>query len=132
MRDRWRGWCGALLLAWAAGCGGGDGERVPVQGQVFYRGRPLAGGTIVFTPDPERGGSGPLAVAEVGADGHYSLRTDGKPGAVPGWHRVTVAPTAPAAEPAPALPRRYTDPETSGLSREVQPGRANFIDLHLD
>jgi hypothetical protein len=129
MRKRANGvtWAGLLVLA--AGCGSGETERVPVYGQVYYRGQPLAGGTLVFTPDTERGGRGPLALAEIGADGRYSLRTDGQPGAVPGWHRVTVAPSG--ADPA-GLPRHYRDPERSGLSREVRPDRANVIDLHLD
>lgn len=126
-RRRCANWLGLLVLA--AGCGPGEPARVPVYGQVHYRGQPLAGGTIVFTPDPERGGRGPLALGEIGADGRFSLRTDGQPGAVPGWHRVTVAPGG--ADPA-ALPRRYRDPERSGLGREVRADRANVIDLQLD
>ena len=73
-----------LLAALLAGCSRPDAELAPVQGQVFYRGRPLAGGTIVFTPDPERGGHGPQAIAEIGTDGRYTLLTSGKKGAVPG------------------------------------------------
>jgi hypothetical protein len=126
MGDRWGGWC--LLLVLAAGCGPGETERVPVRGRVLYRGQPLAGGTIVFTPDADRGGRGPLAVGEIDADGHYTLRTGDQPGAVPGWHRVTIA----AAGPEPSLPRRYRDPEHSGLSRQVRPDQANVIDLSLD
>jgi hypothetical protein len=123
-RGRWWG----LLLVLGAGCAPSDGERVPVRGQVFYRGQPLAGGTIVFTPDADRGGRGPLALGEIGADGRYSLRTGDRQGAVPGWHRVTVA----GAGGDPSLPRRYRDPEHSGLRRQVQADRANVIDLSLD
>ena len=43
--------CGALLLP-LAGCGQDGGKLAPVRGRVFYRGKPLPGGTIVFTPDP--------------------------------------------------------------------------------
>jgi hypothetical protein len=117
-----------LVLVIAAGCGPGGVERVPVHGQVLYRGQPLAGGTIVFTPDADRGGRGPLAVGEIDAEGHYHLRTGDNPGAVPGWHRITVAATAPDTP----LPRRYRDPENSGLSRQVRPDMPNVIDLALD
>jgi hypothetical protein len=126
MRGRWGRW--GLVLVLAAGCGPGGVERVPVHGQVLYRGKPLAGGTIVFTPDAERGGRGPLAVGAIDAEGHYFLRTGDNPGAVPGWHRITVAATAPDT----SLPRRYRDPEHSGLSRQVQPDMPNVIDLALD
>jgi hypothetical protein len=126
MRQRWKRWC-ALLLVLGAGCGSRETERTPVSGQVLYRGRPLAGGTIVFTPDPERGGRGPLAAGEIDAEGRYTLRTGGQPGAVPGWHRVTVA----AAGGDSALPRRYRDPDRSDLSRQVRAGQTNVIDLQL-
>ena len=99
-----------------------------MQGTVTYKGVPLKGGTVVFTPDPERGGQGPMALAEIRPDGTYSLRTDGDKGAVAGWHRITVAP----ADVRSALPRRYADPELSGISREVQPDRVNTINLRLD
>src|SRR5262245_62732384 len=111
----------ALLLVAALGCGGGAEEkRAAVGGQVFYRGRPLAGGTIVFAPDPGHGARGPLAWGEVGPDGRYSLRTGEKPGAVVGWHRVTVAAPGPA-----ALPARYSDPERSGQCHEVRDAPSN-------
>jgi hypothetical protein len=127
MRPVLRPACRAALLVLLAGCGPGEPELAPVSGQVLYRGRPLAGGTVVFTPDPDRGGRGPLAVAEVGPDGRYALKTEGRPGAVAGWHRITVAPPRSA-----ALPPRYRDPGRSGLRFEVQPGKANHHDLRLD
>jgi hypothetical protein len=118
----------ALALLLAAGCGDNGPSLTRVQGTVYYKGVPLKGGTVVFTPDPERGGQGPMALAEIRPDGTYSLRTDGDKGAVPGWHRITVSP----ADRRSAFPRRYADPELSGISREVQPDRVNTIDLRLD
>src|SRR5207248_2660078 len=70
----YRSLCGSmgLLLVVLAGCGRPAGTSLAgVKGRVFYRGRPLPGGTIVFTPDPERGGHGPQACAEIGPDGCY-------------------------------------------------------------
>ena len=121
----------ALLLALAAaGCGGEEPGVAPVRGTVYYRGAPVKGGLIVFTPDEERGGRGPAAEAVIGPDGSYVLRTAGERGAAPGWHRITVAGAAPG-EPS-ALPYRYADPDLSCLRREVEAGRGNVIDLHLD
>ena len=119
----------ALVLLTLAVFGCGQDEKLtPVRGQVFYHGKPLAGGTIVFTPDVERGGHGPLACGEIGPDGRYTLRTGDAPGIVPGWHRVTIAPPRPADE----LPRKYSDPEQSGLLREIKAGVAGEQDFHLE
>ncbi len=121
---------GGVLLA---GCGRSEPPLAPVRGQVTFRGQPLAGGTIVFTPDPQRGGSGPQAWAEIGPDGRYALCTGGKNGAVPGWHRVTIAPLRrQGGGTTVALPARYRDPELSGQCIEVRSERLNQCDLHLD
>jgi hypothetical protein len=131
-RGKWW-WPGLLLVA--AGCGSGHGkeELVPVYGKVLFRGRPLAGGTIVFVPDPERGGHGPLAMGTIDAEGNYVLRSDGRPGVVPGWHRITIAAPPSASDAGESrLPPRYTDPEHSGLAREVLAGKPNVIDLPLE
>ncbi|HTU90964.1 MAG TPA: hypothetical protein VMF69_12875 [Gemmataceae bacterium] len=120
--------CGFVLAVLAVlGCGH-DEPLTPVHGRVFFHGQPLPGGTIVFTPDAERGGRGPLAYGEIAADGHYSLRSGDRPGAVAGWHRITIAPAARAVE----LPRRYSDPEQSGLLREVHPGKSGEQDFYLE
>jgi hypothetical protein len=135
--------CWGLLLA-AVGCGQSEAPLAPVSGQVFYQGKPLAGGTIVFAPDQERGASGALARGEIGPDGHYVLTTDKRPGAVLGWHRITIAASAPPLTLTPggatpglpssrlALPIRYRDPEQSGLRFEVKPDQVNQHDLHLE
>jgi hypothetical protein len=117
-----------LLALLAAGCGKGSSKPAHVQGTVYYHGVPLQGGTIVFTPDADRGGSGPIAHAEIRPGGAYTLRTEEGPGVPAGWHRVTVAPGGSGV----ALPPRYCDPELSGLEREVKPDSVNIIDIRLD
>jgi hypothetical protein len=101
-----------------------------VQGQVFYHGKPLTGGTIVFTPDPQRGGHGPQAWAEIDSEGRYHLQTGGKKGAMPGWHRVTIAPCK--NDSASPLPARYRDPEQADQHFEIKADRVNLCDLHLE
>ena len=125
----------AVLALAAAGCGESGPTLTPVRGHVFYHGAPLSGGAIVFTPDPERGGRGPLAWARVGDDGGYVLLTGQDYGAAPGWHRVTfktlAAPDA-ATSPGARLPARFSDPEESGQACEVKAGQGNVIDFHLE
>jgi hypothetical protein len=133
----------ALGLLWvlASGCGTGQPARCPVRGTVYYRGAVLSRGTIVFTPDASRGGEGELAHGEIQPDGSYRLRTEAGDGVPPGWYRVTVLSVeAPASVPAgqrygiprALLPARYRDPDLSDLVREVQAGRVNEIDFHLE
>jgi len=134
-------WLVGLGLLVVTGCGTKAPKLTPVRGKVFFKGSPLHSGTIVFTPDPDRGGRGPLARAEIQADGSFTLRTDEETGAVAGWHRITVlaveiSAAAPAGqrfvEPRLLLPSRYCDPEMSGLLREVKAGQENNFDLYLD
>jgi hypothetical protein len=131
----------AALLLVAGGCGPDDPAPAPVRGRVFYKGAPLAGGSIVFTPDADRGGHGSLARGEVRPDGTYTLATEGRPGAAPGWHRVTIvsvqaAPAKPAgnefADVRSLLPRKYAAPDLSGLQGFVKAGADNVIDFHLE
>lgn len=117
-----------VLAALLAGCSRPEVEFAPVTGRVFYHGRPLAGGTIVFTPDTERGTHGPQATAEIGADGRFTLRTAGKEGAVAGWHRITIA----SSGAGDVLPGHYRDPDLSRQGTEVKVGRTNHLDLHLE
>jgi hypothetical protein len=125
----------ALLVLLVTGCEQGPVTFVPVHGKVFYRGVSLHTGTVVFTPDTLRGNNGPLATADIQADGSFTLRTGAVSGAVPGWHRITVlAVEAPKSGGRPRwlLPEKYSDPELSGLSGEVKAGQANTINLNLD
>jgi hypothetical protein len=115
-----------IVVPVAHGCGREDFETV--QGCVYYQGAPLPGGTIVFTPDPDRGAEGAMASGEIGPDGRYSLHTGRHPGARPGWFRVTFAP----APDGPALSMKYGDPERSGQSCEVVHGRSDAVDFHLE
>ena len=118
-------------FSWFAlpGCETETAAPVLVRGTVYYRNAPLHGGVLVFTPDPVRNGDGPMSHAEIQADGTYTLRTDSRLGAVPGWHRVTVTAFL---DGRPPLPSRYGDPEQSGLCYEVKPGRENVIDIYLE
>jgi hypothetical protein len=128
----------AVVLALLAGCG----PRPPaaetvVRGQVFYRGEPVAGGLIVFAPNPDRGADGPLAAAAIQIDGTFQLDAESARGLTGGWYRVAIAPAVgtvdvPTAErPYPGLPTRYRNPERSGLACEVKRGTEQGFRFHL-
>jgi hypothetical protein len=118
-RGRWL----AVVMVVSLGCSGGEKPRVPVAGRVTYRGCPVRAGVIAFTPDAERGHTGPAGRADLATDGSFRL-PDG--GLSPGWYRVTIASLEYR------LPARYQDPEMSNLPREVIPGRDNSFDIILD
>jgi hypothetical protein len=132
----------ATLLV--AGC---DSEPtlISVRGKVSYREQPLPRGTILLTPDASRGCSGAQASAEIQADGSYTLYTHRDThtalGVAPGWYRVTIlaveAPlggqsTSRFVAPRSLLPEKYRDPDQSGLSCEVKPGKDNVINFNLE
>jgi hypothetical protein len=117
-----------LLFAGLTGCNTEAAKREAVQGCVYFHNEPLHGGTIVFTPDAERGNDGPMATGEIQSDGRYTLQTGAEPGAVASWHRVTIA----AGPDCQSLPRKYSDPKLSDQNREVKPGQPNSFDFHLE
>ena len=122
----------ALLALVAVGCGEQKPALSPVRGKVYFHNALLAGGVIVFTPDPEHGNRGPQACARIGDDGGYVLSTGTNPGAVAGWHRVTFKATANNSAPNAMLPARYSDPDQSDQAREVKADQSNDIDFHLE
>jgi hypothetical protein len=110
-----------------------------VTGTVTLDGKPLAGATIVFSPQ-----KGQLASGVTDSQGRYSLSTFAKDdGVLPGVYRVTITangsqdpakPDQPQTNRAvagkPAIPVQYSDPRTTGLTAEVRPG-PNVFDLNL-
>jgi len=88
---------GALLVAGAlpfiVGCGGSkEFQLVPVKGVVNCGGKPISGGTIVFSPVAVSGtaNSGRPAASKVAEDGSFELTTyRTNDGAIVGRHVVT-------------------------------------------
>jgi len=119
-----------------AGCGGEDRmPTAPVEGKVLYNGEPLKFGSVVFIPE-----AGPPARGTIQPDGTFYLSTykDGD-GAILGENRVEITcstnqdPDAPPPDPnvempvgESLIPQRYTQAQTSGLTREVKEGGNSF------
>jgi hypothetical protein len=96
-------------------------------------------GTIVFVPDADRGNNGPLGQGTIQPGGSYAIQTEGQPGAMPGWYRVTVIAVEntsgfspyDSAVPRSLVPTRYRDPQLSDLACEVKAGPENSINFNL-
>lgn len=122
-----------LVLGSFSGCGGGDDaparEYADVTGKVTYQGEPLKKGQVMFQPP-----TGEMVVAEIQADGTYSMK------GVIGGNNVTIVSRdemgatnaddpASRAEPKSYIPVKYGTP-ASGLIFEVKPG-TNTKDFDL-
>jgi hypothetical protein len=124
-----------LLLCASAGCSEGV-KTAKVSGRVTLHGQPITQGKVQFRPS-----QGPIAAAELGPNGEYTLATK-RPGdgAVIGVCAVSISPKTYAA-PAPGasvpkpppdqvIPDRFHEFSTSKLQRTVAPG-ANVFDFEL-
>lgn len=146
------------LAVCAIGCssGGGGPTLAPVDGEVTYMNKPIAGATVMFIPE-----KGPLALGITDAEGKFRLSTGTTRGVVLGSSRATVTvPEAAAKEvltppktqaeadaymkkinamqqarigtsaasqkPASLIPEKYGKPDTSGLSYTVKAGSNHF------
>lgn len=126
---------GVVLLA---GCGPSRPTTLPVRGTVTLDGQPVEGAQVMLVPD--EGGRPGQGITD-GA-GRFTIGTfTASDGALPGRHAVTVVlrrvsgvstdpdglegdiqPGGPQIEW--LVPRRYSDPKTSGLTAEVERGMA--------
>lgn len=85
------GFC-LVLVAFLSGCG----ENVArVKGTAAYKGAPVKGGTVIFSPIGAGLEPGSPATADVKSDGTFRMVTNtGSDGAIVGKHRVSYTPPA--------------------------------------
>jgi len=131
----------ALVLVTSLGtvaCGSGGITKVPVEGTVTFKGQPLATGQIQFLPESGPSDTDPAATGLVD-NGKFTLGTEGPgDGAKPGKYRVTVFSYEPVQlrggeqGSKSAIPARYGNPDTSGLTQEVPPDGKSDIKIDLE
>jgi len=132
----------ALVLV-AVGCGPGGPKTVPVTGKVTIGGQPANNVSVSFIPEDP---SLPTASGSV-QNGSYTLYTgvEGKPGAVVGNYKVTLASQGgmgaeaykkasegggvPGVSDLP-FPAEYADPTKTPLKKEVKAG-GGTIDIEV-
>ncbi len=129
VREHWT-WAAAAALLWLSGCHHQPvvhPDRATVRGAVTFGDQPLPGGSVTFisTADPGQRATGILK-----SDGTFTIAD------VPiGPVRVAVD-TEPMRFGAPTrfvpIPAKYTRPESSGFSYDVQPGENADALFRLD
>lgn len=132
-----------MCLVLLSGCGSGKPATVPVTGTVTLDGNPLEGASVTFTPAE----GGRLATGKTDASGNFTLMTfEAGDGALAGPNKVGVSkmevsgdvqgdPTADPGDmlsgppgaggnqpPKSLIPKKYANPETSGITVDVQSG----------
>lgn len=132
----------ALPLLWIAGCGSDAAGPVchPVQGTVFYGGKPLAEGMVFFHPlDSAESTQRPIAVTD--KNGRFELTTFQKgDGAPAGRYAITVelrelvddGDDELVRKGRNLLPQKYQNPKTSGLQFTVGDGDNVVPRINLD
>jgi hypothetical protein len=127
---------GAAVVGLPGGCSRkSPAGPATVRGRVTFQGQPLAGGLVVFSPDPDRGGSGKPARGDLDADGAFRLTLAGESAVPAGWYRVAIAPAPqiPTSLPdRPLFPPQLARPDRSGLVREVKPGQENVFEFAVE
>jgi hypothetical protein len=136
--------CALVALVLGAGCGGG--KTYPVHGRVTLDGEPLVANaaTVMLVPDRARGNDTPdQPGGTVDSGGRYTVYTNGRRGAPPGWYKVVVTAIGDPAPPAKGplthrptatslVPAPYGQPATTPLALEVVPSPdAGAYDLKL-
>jgi hypothetical protein len=130
---------GAAAVSLTGGCGSKTPAPGPatVRGRVTFNGHPVAGGLVVFTPDPRRGGTGKPARSETADDGSFSLALGDSPHIPPGWYRVSLAPAPAIPDPlspsaSPGFPAKLARPDLSGIEREVRAGHGHVFEFAVE
>lgn len=96
-------------------------ERAKATGTVTLDGKPLANATLGFHGQTPAGNG----IAGTDEAGQYQIRSQNRPGIMPGTYRVTFQ--VKNADPAnPPFPKSYLNPQTTPLTVEIKDGENQF------
>jgi hypothetical protein len=118
----------------------GSASTIEVSGVVRHNGSPVADASVTFTPEKGRPANG-----VTDASGRFVLSTFAEgDGAVPGPHKVSISPNASQIPPMPGTPEaaqaaagkppfpaRYSNPEQSGFTAQVEEGKPNEFEFDM-
>lgn len=147
MRPYWEyAYISSTTILWASilGCGSGQPSTALVEGKVTANGKPLDKVLVEFWPE----GEGRRSLGETDSQGSYKLMTDdGKnSGAVIGTHKIVLKDSAALGEKflgragetedlskgrKSRIHSKYSSAETTPLSKKVEAGRVNQLDLEV-
>ena len=130
-----------ITVPWlASGCAPAPPKTIKVKGLVTFAGAKLSNGTISFVPTTVTPGEPihPVTV-ELNSAGEYNLSTfNVGDGVAPGKYSVSIVSYERPPDPATpgqavwAIPRKYGDPKTSGLTAEIREEDPQPIELDFD
>jgi hypothetical protein len=137
----------AAAVFFIAGCGSSNElDMVPIRGEVTYNGQPVTEGSVVYIPVES---TGRQATGKIQPDGSFQLTTrEANDGAVVGEYKIVVHAVKAPWEEMPSreemekrgrqpivmtyiVPERYANPETSGLTDNVDSSHSGFKKLEL-
>jgi len=131
-RRRVVGFWAAAMLTLVFGCGRKGPETIAVDGTVTWKGKPIAGAVVGFSP----AGKGTPATGVTDSAGHYRLTTfKHGDGAIAGEYRVGVSafegggggPYGEAEKPRKwIIPEKFSNPTKSGLKASVSSSTREF------
>lgn len=131
----------------ATGCGEKGPKTVQGTGVVTYKGEPVEGANVMFSPITQ--GQGVAALGKTDAAGKFTLQTvQGKAGAVPGEYAVVITKTemVPTGEKVPKpeggtedvminkdlLPQKYKFASSTPLKVKIEEGKVNEFQFNLE
>ena len=127
-------WLILAVMLLSAGCGNvdlfeSDAPPVTITGQVYYRNYLLPNGWVVFSADPDFGAGTDTIMVPISSDGTFQAYDGKQWGLKPGYYRITVTSQGRNGW---TLPRKYSDPNTSGLKCMISANQPLRIRLELD
>ena len=116
-------------ISWLSSLSEDNGGLVACQGSIRVDGQPLTSGTVIARREDAADGESNVT-GTIDASGRFRFTTDGQPGAVVGFSRVTVVAGATAGGI--GIPKGEQAMETTRLSIDVQPeARFNIFTLNI-
>lgn len=139
--------CAVLTSPVVVGCGQKGPKTAQATGVVTYKGQPVEGANVMFSPLTQ--GQGVAAMGLTDASGKFTLQTaQGKPGAVPGEYAVMITKTEMVSTgekmPKPEggtedvmtnkdlLPQKYKFPSSTPLKVRIEEGKVNEFQFNLE
>ncbi len=122
----------AVVCLFAAGCGSEGAPLSTVSGEVTKGGQPVANAMLMFIPQEK----GAASAGQTDASGRFELKfSDGRPGALPGKHRVVITLPGPEVAPPmggpPAPPPKVDGPTEFVREAEVKADGATHLSFDL-
>ena len=113
----------ALMTITIAGCAKPGPPVIEVEGKVTYNGEPITTGMVKFIPKSLDNGLVRPAVGSIAADGTYQISAfPGRNGSRPGEYQVAIVSYSGSFADGTAkylVPKRFSEPQTSGLNAVV-------------